>query len=201
MKNISTLIFILIFSISGLQAQTLMPLPAHNSVFSGSVRGYWFIAPVSFTITGLKVAAEAGTGLQYIHVMKCHDPFPVPFGSQSSNFTTLTYISGAPNNVVQNVNLTVNAGDTIGILGSAGTANSYSTSSTFTTTIAGNTISISRMGYQGSINTGPAPLYWGIGPTENGEISRVEMYYSTGPCTEPPVPGTITTTSNPVCAL
>src|SRR4051812_20722426 len=48
-------------------AQTLLPIPAHSSIYSGLVRGYWFTAPTNFTITGLKVCMEAGTGLQYIH--------------------------------------------------------------------------------------------------------------------------------------
>src|SRR5690606_13719117 len=73
------------------------------------------------------------------------DPFPVSI-SGSTNFTTLTYINGAPNGVIQSVNIQVAAGDTIGILGTAGTANSYTSSAVHTSTIAGFTVNINRLG-------------------------------------------------------
>jgi hypothetical protein len=166
-------------------AQTLMPLPPHSSVYSGSARGYWFTAPTNFTIVGLRVPSQAGTGAQYIHVMKCNDPLPVAFTSQSSNFNTLTYISGATNGVIQTVNINVSMGDVIGILGTAGTGNSYATGG-YNTTINGFPIKLTRFGYQGNINTGPAPSYWGEALNNTGSISRVEMYYTVGPpCTMP----------------
>ena len=186
-KSIALLVPLLLFGMS-LNAQTMMPMPPHNSVYSAMARGFWFVAPTSFTITGLRVPSEAGTGAQYIHVMKCHDPFPVST-SGSTNFTTLTYINGAPNGVIQSVNIQVAAGDTIGILGTAGTANSYTSSAVHTSTIAGFTVNINRLGYQGDINTGPAPNYWGVADGASGSISRVEVYYTTAPCTTPPVAG------------
>ena len=167
------------------QAQgTMMGLPAHSSIYSSMVRGYWFTAPVSFTITGLKVAPEAGTGLQYIHVMKCNGTFPIAFGSPSTAFTTLTYISGGVNNTIIPVNISVQQGDQIGILGSAGTGNSYTASAVHTSTLAGQTVTLSRLGYQGNIDTGPAPNYWGVGSTESGALSRVFMYYTTSSPTD-----------------
>lgn len=182
-------------------AQTMMALPAHNSIYTGSARGYWFTAPCPFTITGLRVPVDAGTGLQYIHVMKCNDPFPVPT-TGSTNFNTLSYISGAPSGVIQNVNITVNTGDVIGILGTAGQGNSYTSSGIYTSTINGMQVYLTRFGYQGDIDTGPAPEYWGIAQNTSGSISRVEMYYTVGTggaCTSPPTPGTSVTTSPLVC--
>ena len=199
MKKIYALLFLCLFGTGLLSAQTMMPLPAHNSVYSGSIRGYWFIAPTSFTITGLRVPIDAGTGLQYIHVMKCHTPFPISSGSASSNFTTLTYISGAANGVIQTVNIPINQGDTIGILGSAGVANSYTSSTTHSSTIGGFPVSLTRIGHQGDIDLGPAPNYFGSALGASGSISRVEMYYTTGPCTDPPTPGTATASASTIC--
>lgn len=178
---------LLLCSLAFLQSysQTLMPIPAHGSLYTGSARGFWFTAPTNFIITGLRVPSEAGTGAQYIHVMKCNDPFPVAFGSQSTNFTTLQYINGATNGVIQNVSIPVNAGDVIGILGTAGTGNSYSASAIHTSTILGFTVTLTRFGYQGNINTGPAPMYWGEASTTAGQISRVEMYYTSAVVTPP----------------
>ena len=126
------------------------------------------------------VAPDAGTGLQYIHLMKCHDPMN---GSTtgSTNFTTLAYISGAPNNTIQPVNIKVNAGDTIGVMGTVtGINNSYSASGAHTTSIEGFTVNLNRFGYQGSIETGPAPNYWGVSVGTSGQLGRILIYYSTG---------------------
>ena len=182
-------------------SQTVMPLPPHASIFSATPRGYWFTAPVSFTIVGVKISPEAGTGSQFIHIMKCNDPFPVAFGSQSTNFNTLAYISNAPNNVVQPVNIQVNQGDVIGIMGTvAGNSNSYSASQITTSTIAGQTVTLSRFGHQASIESGPATSYWGIGPTELGQISRIEMTYTVGPCIDPPFVGNAISTISTPCS-
>jgi hypothetical protein len=169
---------ILIIFLDTLKAQTLMPLPSHNSVYSTYIRGYWFIAPCNFRITGLRVPIDAGTGLQYIHVMKCRDPFAIAT-TGSTNFVTLAYISGATSNVIQQVNINIQQGDTIGIMGSAGTGNSYTASAIHTSNINGLPVNLTRLGYQGNINTGPAPNYWGTAATTAGSISRIEMYYTT----------------------
>lgn len=179
MKSLKLLFLVLLFNSSiSLQAQTLMPLPAHGSVYSGSVRGYWFTAPIAFTITGLRIPTDAGSTAQYIHVFKINDAVPVVYSTTSSNFTTLAYIQGAPSNVIQTVNIQVNPGDIIGILGAVGstTSNSYSAgSSPYTSNINGNTVTLRRLLYQGAITSGPAPNY----STENSSsISRVEMYYT-----------------------
>ena len=52
-------------------AQNLMPLPAFDRTFSGSLtRGYWFQAPVDFVISGLRVPDETGHGLQNVEVVR-----------------------------------------------------------------------------------------------------------------------------------
>ena len=181
-------------AVSGGGGSATAPLPPHSSVYSGIyARGYWFVAPVNFTITGLMVAPEAGTGLQYIHIFKTFDPYPIAT-TGSTNFTTLAYISGGANNTVQNVNISVNAGDTIGILGTVtGIANSYDATGLSTTTIAGQTVALNRLGYQGSVETGPAPNYWGEAMGSTGQIGRVFITYTTG-CegTRVPVTASIT---------
>jgi hypothetical protein len=147
-KILLVLGLILILFLDSTKAQTLMPLPAHGSVYSTYIRGYWFIAPCNFRITGLRVPVDAGTGLQYIHVMKCRDPFAIAT-TGSTNFITLAYISGATSNVIQQVNISIQQGDTIGIMGSAGTGNSYTASAIHTSNINGLPVNLTRLGYQG----------------------------------------------------
>jgi hypothetical protein len=196
MKNIRFLLFWLTAMAlsTGAFAQTLMPLPPHSSVYTSTVRGYWFVAPTNFNIVGLRVCIDAGTTDQYIHVMRINDPTPVVYPTSSTNFTTLAYISAATNNVIQTVNIPVTAGDIIGIMGAVGTntSNSYSGSVTpYATTIGGFPVNLSRLLYQGAITSGPAPNY----STEGSPypISRVEMWYITGPpC---PVPTSLNATA------
>jgi hypothetical protein len=172
-------VLLLASTFAPLQAQLQIQLPPHSTVYAGIyARGYWFTAPTNFIITGLMVAPEAGTGQQYIHVMKCHDPFPVAT-TGSSNFTTLAYISGGAYNTIQPVNIPIQQGDVICILGTAtGIANSYAASGVVTTTIAGYSVYLDRAGYQGSIETGPAATYWGEGQATTGQIGRIHMWYA-----------------------
>lgn len=177
MKKLSIL-FTLLFSIISISilAQNVMPLPAHVSVYSGSARGFWFVAPVTFEITGLRVPYEAGTGDQAIQVVKINDPMPIAFTSQSTNFNTLFYTNTGTNGQVLPVSILINAGDTIGILGTAGTGNSYATGY-YNSSIFSNTVPIQRFGYQGNINTGATTQIWGVDYQASGSISRVEVYY------------------------
>ena len=155
-------------------AQNMLTLPPHISVYSSNVRGYWFVAPINFTITGLKVPTEAGTGTQSIQVFKINGA-AVVYPSTGTNFTNLTYIKGAPNGVVQNVNIAISAGDTIGIFGQAGQSISYSGMVTpYTSSISGNTVMLNRIIFQGNIDATSAINY----SLESGNIGRVEMYYT-----------------------
>ncbi len=192
MNRLLLTLFILMV-IGNVNAQTMIPLPAHNNIYSSAVRGYWFTAPLTFRIIGLRVSPDAGTGTQNIHLMKINDPVPVVFSASSTNFTTLAYINNAPNGVIQPVNITVNTGDIIGVLGTAGTANSYSPFGTpFAATIGAFPITLNRLLYQGNITTGPAPNYSTEG--SGSQISRVEIYYDiTPPC--PVAPSGITITA------
>lgn len=191
-KNLLRTLCIAVFSLTCIfetVGQTMMPLPSHSYNYTGAVRGYWFTAPVDFTITGLRVASQAGSGTQNIQVIKINDNTPVIYGTTSTNFTSLKYIKGAPNGIIQTVSIQITAGDKIGVLGTAGNTNSYGNASG-TYNLAGNQVTLKRMGYQGSIQSSGIPNYW----TQNtGTISRVEMYYETcdADITSQPQPETV----------
>ena len=173
MKKILLTLSILFLSTLGF-SQTLMPLPTHTTVYQGIfARGYWFTAPSDFDIVGLRVAAEAGTGDQYIHVVR-FTGIPTTSTTGASNFTTLAYISAAPNGVIQPVNLPIATGDVIGILGTVGNIQNSYGSGGFSTTVNGASTTLYRLGYQGSINGGPAPNMWGV---TGGSMGRIEMYW------------------------
>src|SRR5690606_6784748 len=121
---------------------------------------------------GLRVPQDAGSGLQYMQVIKIHDAVPVVYAATSTNFTSLVYINGAPSGVIQSVNIPVTAGDKIGVFGSADLVNSYGTV-TGPSSIDGNPVTLARILYQGNILTTGIPNY----STEPGSssISRVEL--------------------------
>jgi len=82
--------------------------------------------------------------------------------------------------VIQTVNISVQQGDQIGVMGTVtGINNSYSASAVITTTINGLSTYLNRFGYQGNIETGPALGYWGQADASTGQIGRVFIYYAT----------------------
>ncbi len=165
----------------------MMGVPTQTSSYSDQVRGLWFVAPTDFVISGLRVPAGAGTGLQNIQVMKINGTIAV-WSVEGTNFTTLYYINNQPNNTIINVNIPIAAGDTIGILGQAGTTTAYATESTYATTIAGQPTTLGRFLHQGNINVTAAYNY----STEpSGNIGIVEMYYTVDTCEGQPTAGTV----------
>jgi len=153
-------------------AQTMMPIPAQTSTFSGNVRGYYFTAPTCFTITGVRVPTDANSGNQSIAIVRLNAVPPL-YSTTTNSFTVLYLTQNNTNTGILPVNIQVEQGDVIGILGQRGTVCSYAPGPT-TTTIAGFPVTIARLGMQFSLTTTPPQDLW----TEaSGNISRVEMYY------------------------
>jgi len=153
-------------------AQTMMPIPAQTSTFSGNVRGYYFTAPTCFTITGVRVPTDANSGNQSIAIVRLNAVPPL-YSTTTNSFTVLYLTQNNTNTGILPVNIQVEQGDVIGILGQRATVCSYAPGPT-TTTIAGFPLTIARLGMQFSLTTTPPQDLW----TEaSGNISRVEMYY------------------------
>lgn len=174
MKKLLLVLSVFASLCSSAQVQTPMGLPAHNSPFSGSVRGYYFTAPTCFTITGLEVPTDASTGAQSIAVVRFHSNLTPPFYSVTTNAFTVLYLTqNNPAAGIINVNIQVEQGDVIGILGQRATVNSYGTAG-FSTTINGFPCTLNRLGMQYPLTTTAPQELW----TETGgSISRVIMYY------------------------
>lgn len=140
----------------------------------GLTRGYWFTAPVAFTITGLRVPTDVGTEVQNIEVVK-FPAAPPAFSAVTNSFTSLgRFVNVAGSNFVA-VNIPVASGDIIGILGARGTTtmhNSYGQIA-YVSSIKGSSVTLRRLGMQHNLNALPAQDLW----TENSYIARIEMYY------------------------
>lgn len=158
--------------------EAALDIGPYGSTFSSTslTRGYWFTAPVAFTITGLRVPDDVGTEVQNIELIRL-PAAPPAYPSVTNTFTSLGRWVNVAGIAVIPVDVAVAAGDVIGILGARGTTtmyNSYGTSNPYVSSIAGQTVNLTRMGMQHNLNTTLASDIW----TETGgTMSRVEIYY------------------------
>jgi hypothetical protein len=149
----------------------------HSSTYTGTLtRGFWFTAPVKFTIVGLRVPTDVGTAAQNVQVVKFASP-PPTYSASTTAHTTLAYHRGVAGSSWISVNIPVARGDIIGILGARGgstMSNSYSGSNPYNSTIAGAAVKLTRLVYQANLYiTRAGPL-----STENGgSFGRVEVKY------------------------
>ncbi|MCB9230361.1 MAG: PKD domain-containing protein [Bacteroidia bacterium] len=173
MKKIFTTFALLLLGLAGIaQTGTLMPIPAQTGTFTGNVRGYWFTAPTCFTITGVEMPTDAGTGNQSIAILRL-DAAPPLYSTTTNAFTTLFLTQNDPTQGPFAVNIQVEQGDVIGVLGQRATVNSYAPAG-YTSNINGMTMTLARLGMQYSLTTTPPQNIW----TESGSsISRVFLYY------------------------
>jgi len=168
------LLFSVAVSILYAQVQIQTPMPAQTGTFSTNVRGYYFIAPGCFTITGAEVPTDASTGAQSIAIVRLQTTPPL-YSATTNNFDVLFLTQNDPTTGIIPMNIVVNQGDVIGVLAQRATVCSYATGPT-TSVIDGITTTISRMGMQFNLTTTPPQQLW----TEaSGSISRCWLYYDT----------------------
>lgn len=146
-------------------------IPAQNGTFSGNVRGYWFTSPIDFTISGVYVPLDAGTGAPTASVVRFNSGPPPLYSVTTNDFLQLGYWVNHPEDTIFTC-IQVHAGDVIGVLGYRNTNNSYATPGNMM--LNGNAIPIERLGMQYNLTTTAPQELW----TESGgSISRVELLY------------------------
>ena len=151
--------------------------PYSNTYSSSSgTRGYWFTAPVSFTIKGLRVPTDVGTEPQNIQVVSFPGGAPPSYPTSTTSHTTLAYHKAVPGTDWINMNIPVTQGDVIGILGARGTSvmkNSYGASG-YSSMVNGQAMMLNRLIYQANVHNAAAGALSG----NTGPIARVEMKYT-----------------------
>ncbi len=149
----------------------------HKSTFSSSMtRGFWFTAPVNFTIVGVRVPTDVGTGVQNVEVLRFVGAV-TKWPTQGTNFTSLHYSKNVAGSGWITVKIPVKKGDVIGLLGARGTSsqkNSYGTGNPYKTTLANKPISLHRLVLQANLNTAKANK---VATETSGSYSRVELRY------------------------
>ncbi len=152
---------------------------AHGSVFGGNARGYHFVAPVDFTITGLEVNPQAGSGGQHVAVLKTIGNAPWNIWSAAiTPFTTLFLTQNNSTTGFIPCNIPVKAGDVIAILGQRGTGNSYGTGNTIT--IDGMNTPIQRFIMQSPLSSTAPANATQMGFEASANISNVNFTYAGG---------------------
>ncbi len=169
----------LLVSANDVAAQGQLNVGPFVRTFSSSLtRGYWFQAPVAFTITALQVPDDTGHGTQNVEVFKMASAPPA--WSANASGGQVFYKTGVPSNQVIPCNLSFAKGDFVGILGACGTStmhNSYGNSQV-ASTLLGNPVTLTRFLTQSSIVTSGGNQPYSQEAT--GPIGRVYVWIGGG---------------------
>ncbi|MFA6234822.1 MAG: T9SS type A sorting domain-containing protein [Bacteroidota bacterium] len=196
---VGVLFLLLSLCVQDVQAQgTLMPLPPHSSTYTGYSRGFWFTAPTSFFLKGVRVPTSASaTASQNIYLVRFAAPPTALPGTTA--YTVLGEWYTVPGTNVIPCSILINAGEHIGVMGHRcdlpttyfSAINSYSASFTpgYVSDILGYPTTLIRLMFQDNIlnahvQTPPwTPAQMPLG-TAAGQIGRVELYVDP-PCLIP----------------
>jgi hypothetical protein len=151
-----------------------MPLPAQAGSYSGNIRGYFFTAPINFTITGVRVPEDAATGNQTVEILRFNAGTPPAYPGLTNDFVSLAYFNSVASTGIVSTNITVNVGDVIGVYGWRGATNSYSSGGSFVSDIGGFPVTLERTGMQYDLD---AMQMFDVWSEPGGAISRTEIYY------------------------
>jgi len=159
-------------------AQTAITLCPYITSFSSMTRGYYFTAPVSFTICGVFVPTDVSTGPQSIEIVRFTAGPPPAYSAITNNFVSLFYVANSTATTMIPCNVSVTAGDIIGVYGSRGAAvNSYGQTQC-PTTILGNAVTLYRSGMQADLGLGQMQNIWS---EISYNIGRVQIYINCCP--------------------
>ncbi|MCP4968225.1 MAG: PKD domain-containing protein, partial [bacterium] len=152
-----------------IEVDTIPMLPYYRTFSnSGQTRGYWFVTPVGFSITGLQVPDEQGSGLQNVAVAKIA-------GTTTTTYDTMFEAFAAPASQVLPTSISFEAGDTVYVLGAAGPltrlANSYSAASG-PSTVLGQPITLARATYDNIVTSPISAGGQTLGLSTSGNIAR-----------------------------
>lgn len=160
-------------------AQTLIPISTYTYTYSYTrTRGFYFQAPVDFTIVEMKVPDEKNHGTQHVAVFK---PAAQPPTYPASAYTPPLFYGTGPSSKKITCNIPFKTGEWVGILGGCGDTtvmnNSYG-AGPFKSNVLGKAVTLDWFITQTNIasNQGINALY----SASSGTIGRVEVWVVPG---------------------
>ena len=152
----------------------LLDIGKYGSTYSytSHTRGYWFEAPLAFSIVGLRVPNDVGSYPQNVEVLRLNTK------PDTSKYTSLFYKKGVAGNNFINLKVSFKKGDVVAVLGARGTTtmyNSYSTTNTYKTKLGGQSITLKRLMLQSNLYSGKAT---GTVMSNSASYGRIEMRYT-----------------------
>lgn len=150
----------------------LAPMPGQTGTFSTNARGYYFIAPTCFTLTGAEVPTTASSGNQSIAIVRFQTT-PPTYSVTTNTFEILYLTQNNPSAGILAMNIPINQGDIIGVLGCRSDVSSYSNTGNVTS-FNGFPATLSRLGMQFPLSSTVPQQLWTEAATN---ISRVFLYY------------------------
>ena len=129
-------------------ADEVINIPDHdsNDVRSEATRGFYFTAPLDFTITGIDVPTDTGTSPFDASIYRLKSVTTFPSFVPLSDIETLADFSDQ-STAVNGLNIAVSQGEIIGAVGRRGNINSYTTraNNTFDSYIGGHLVTFTRL--------------------------------------------------------
>jgi len=160
------------FGVSSTASAALIDVGTQQTTFTGFTRGFWFVAPTDFTITGLGVPTDASSENFDVAVLR-FAAIPPEFSAETSVFDTLFISRDNSGSSLLSTNINISIGDIIGIFGSRGanSTNSYGTA-TYSSSILGLPVTLTRLLMQDDLRaTDPAVV--GVSSESGDRIGRV----------------------------
>ena len=150
----------------------------HSTIYSSNARGFYFTAPVNFTIVGLRIPIEAGTStdLQTVEVVRFPGAVPL-IATPSTTHVSLGRFASQPGSTFITTSISITSGSVIGIVGFRGgaVANSYTVANTVASSILGQAVTLNRLGTNASMVSANATSLW----TETSNpLGRIEVQYT-----------------------
>lgn len=124
-----------------------------------NVRGFWFVAPTDFTVVGLGVPTDASRGNFDVALMRFNGT-PPDFSASTNDFTTLHLSRNVAGTDLVDVDIDIQAGDIIGVLGSRDGITSYG-AQPYQTSFLGFSATLNRLGMQNPLRTVDPRDIWG----------------------------------------
>ncbi len=157
--------------------QGMIPIPKYVNTHSSArhTRGFYFQAPVAFTIVGLRVPDEKNFGKQNVAVYLMRSK-PPAYPNTGKNLYVF-YKAGVPSSTIIPCNINVQAGQWVGFLGACGDAtilhNSRGTPK-FPSNVLGKPITLYRFIAQQNLVSSAGRVHYSS--EDKNEICRVEVY-------------------------